>query len=169
MSELGARIPPHHDPVCFGCGDNPFGLRLPEPEEEGLDVYVAPVHFCEQHQAGPGFVHGGLVAAALDEACGLLATWYRFPAVTARIFVRYRRPVHINTELIVRARVEGMRGRRIHVRGDLADGEEPLAEARAAFLHVPLEHFLATPEGRAAGEAWRRRLEEGRTGGPPQR
>jgi hypothetical protein len=24
---------------------------------------------------------------------------------------------------------------------------------------VPLEHFLATPEGRAAGEEWRRRLE----------
>jgi acyl-coenzyme A thioesterase PaaI-like protein len=160
VSEVAARIPPHHDPACFGCGDNPFGLRLPEPAEEGLEVYAAPVYFCEHHQAGPGFVHGGLVAAVLDEACGLLATWYRFPAVTARIFVRYRRPVHINTELIVRAKVEDMRGRRIHVRGDLTDGHEPLAEARAAFLHVPLEHFLATPEGRAAGEAWRRRLEE---------
>jgi hypothetical protein len=33
-----------------------------------------------------------------------------------------------------------------------------LAEARAAFLHVLLEYFLATPEGRAAGEAWERRL-----------
>jgi hypothetical protein len=29
-----------------------------------------------------------------------------------------------------------------------------LAEARAAFLHVPLEHFLSTPEGRAAANAW---------------
>ena len=28
----------------------------------------------------------------------------------------------------------------------------------AKNLHVPLEHFLASPEGRAAGEAWRRRL-----------
>jgi hypothetical protein len=34
-----------------------------------------------------------------------------------------------------------------------------LAEARAALLHVPLAHFLATPEGRAAAEAWQRRLE----------
>ena len=25
--------------------------------------------------------------AAADEACGILATWHRFPAVTARIFV----------------------------------------------------------------------------------
>jgi hypothetical protein len=41
----------------------------------------------------------------------------------------------------------------------LRDAAEILAEARTAFLHVPLEHFLVTPEGRAAGEAWRRRLE----------
>ena len=65
----------------------------------------------------------------------------------------------INTELLLRAEVESSRGRRIRVRGALVDGEEALAEARAAFLHVPLEHFLATPEGRAAGEAWRRRLQ----------
>jgi hypothetical protein len=45
------------------------------------------------------------------------------------------------------------------VDGDLRADREILAEARAAFLHVPLEHFLATPEGRAAGEAWRRRLD----------
>jgi acyl-coenzyme A thioesterase PaaI-like protein len=154
----GERIPPHHDPACFGCGDNPFGLRLPVPVEEGLEEYVALLSFSEHHQAGPGIVHGGIVAAALDEACGLLATWYRFPTVTARIFVRYRRPVWINTELELRARVEDARGRRIHVRGELTDGAEPLAEARAAFLHVPLAHFLATPEGRAAGEAWQRRL-----------
>jgi hypothetical protein len=46
-----------------------------------------------------------------------------------------------------------VRGRRIHVRGALLDGDDVLAEAKAAFLHVPLEYFLATPEGRAAGEA----------------
>ena len=31
--------------------------------------------------------------------------------------------------------------------GSLTDGNEVLAEARAAFLHVPLEHFLATARG----------------------
>jgi hypothetical protein len=50
------------------------------------------------------------------------------------------------------------KGRRVHVRGELSDGEELLAEALIAFVHVPLEHFLTTPEGRAAGEAWRKRL-----------
>lgn len=151
-------IPPHHDAACWGCGDNPSGLRLPLPEAEGQERYRATFSFGEQHQGGPGLVHGGLVSAALDEACGLLATWYRFPAVTARIFVRYRKPVPINRELELEAWVASSRGRRLHVDAVLRDGTEALAEARGAFLHVPLEHFLVTPEGRAAGEAWRRRL-----------
>ena len=79
--------------------------------------------------------------------------------MTARIFVRFRRPVPINTEVVVRAEVESTRGRRIRIRGDLLTADEILAEARGAFLHVPLEHFLQTSEGRAAGEAWRRRLQ----------
>jgi acyl-coenzyme A thioesterase PaaI-like protein len=154
----GDLIPPHHDPACWGCGNAPGGIRLPQPKAEELREYDAWFAFEERHQGGPGFVHGGFVAAALDEACGLLVTWYRFPAVTARIFVRYRRPVTINTELLVRAWLTSERGRRLHVEAELTDGGEILAEARAAFLHVPLEHFLATPEGRAAGEAWQRRL-----------
>jgi acyl-coenzyme A thioesterase PaaI-like protein len=152
------RVPPHHDPACWGCGDNPIGLGLAQPAEEGATRYEAAVRFDERHQGGPGLVHGGIVSAALDEACGLLATWHRFPTVTARIFVRYRRPVPIRRDLRLVAEVTESRGRRIHVDGRLLDGDEPLAEARGAFLHVPLEHFLATPEGRAAADAWRERL-----------
>jgi len=156
---MTADVPPHHDPCCWGCGDNANGIRLALPQQEGLEEYEAYFHFDERHQGGPGLVHGGLVAAALDEACGLLATWYRFPTVTVRIFVRYRRPVPINTELLARAEIESSHGRRIRVQAALTDGDERLAEARAAFLHVPLEHFLATPEGRAAADAWRARLD----------
>ena len=128
------------------------------PEGEGVERYETDVTFGEQHQGAPGIVHGGIVGAALDEACGLLATWHRFPTVTARISVRFRRPVPIRRALTAVAEVTASRGRRIEVRAELRDGADVLAEADAAFLHVPLEHFLATPEGRAAGEAWRRRL-----------
>ena len=152
------RIPPQHDPACFGCGDNPAGLRLPRPTAEGVQRYRASFAFGEQHQGGPGIAHGGAVSAALDEACGLLATWYRFPCVTARIFVRYRRPVAINRPLELEAWLRGERGRRLYVDARLRDDEETLAEARCAFLHVPLAHFLVTPEGRAI----RHRLEQTR-------
>lgn len=100
------------------------------------------------------------MAALVDEVCGLVATWYRFPVVTGRIFLRYRRPVPINQPLSARAWVEEVKGRRIYVRGELWRSDELVTEARLAFVHVPLEHFLVTPEGRAIGEAWQRKLDE---------
>ena len=129
------------------------------PEQEGLTEYESYLEFNDGHQAAPGLVHGGLVAAALDEACGLLASWYRFPTVTGRLFVHFRRPVPINTELLIQSRVDYEHGRRVHISGEIVDGDEILAQARCAFVHVPLEHFLGTPEGRAAGEEWLRKLD----------
>src|SRR5262249_19024005 len=119
-------IPPHHDPSCFGCGDRPGGLRLPLPGARGLTEYEAYVAFDESHQGGPGIVHGGIVSAALDEAAGLLATWHSFPCVTARLFVRYRRPVPINTELQISARLVDVHGRRLHIDARITNGDEPL-------------------------------------------
>jgi acyl-coenzyme A thioesterase PaaI-like protein len=152
------KIPPHHDPACWGCGDNPTGIRLPTPQAEGATSYEATFSFDEQHQAAPGLVHGGLVGAALDEACGLLATWYRFPSVTARFAIRFLKPVHINRPLAISAELRSERGRRLEISGELTDADELLADAQGSFVHVPLEHFLRTPEGRAAGETWRERL-----------
>jgi acyl-coenzyme A thioesterase PaaI-like protein len=152
-------IPPHHDPACWGCGNNPTGIHLPVPTREGAARYEATFSFGEEHQAAPGLVHGGLVGAALDEACGLLATWYRFPSVTARFSIRFLQPVHINRRLKLAATLDGERGRRLEISATLADGNELLADARGSFVHVPLEHFLRTPEGRAARDAWRERLD----------
>ena len=138
------------------------------PTDEGAETYASEVTFGVHHQGGPGLAHGGIVGAALDEACGLLATWHRFPAVTARIAIRYRRPVPINRTLRISSRVTAGRGRRIEIAGELRDGEELLAEADGAFLHVPLEHFLTTPEGRAAAESWARGLRTARTSDPAE-
>jgi len=157
-------VPPHHDPSCWGCGNNPTGIRLPFPAEEGLGAYEALFRFGEPHQAAPGLVHGGLVAAALDEAAGLLATWFRFPSVTAELTIRYRRPVHINRDLVIRAELVEDRDRRLDIRAELHADEELLADADGTWAHVPLEHFLRTPEGRAAGAMWRRRLDAGTPG-----
>jgi acyl-coenzyme A thioesterase PaaI-like protein len=123
-----------------------------------VSAYRATFSFREEHQAAPGLVHGGLVGAALDEACGLLATWHRFPSVTARFAIRFLKPVHINRPLTVSAELRSERGRRLEIHGELRDGDELVADADGSFVHVPLEHFLRTPEGLAAGEAWRERL-----------
>ena len=98
------------------------------------------------------------MAAALDEAAGLLATWYRFPSVTTNLTVRFRRPVHINRDLAIRAELVGDDGRRIDNHTPPRAGAELLAHAEGTWAYVPFEHFLQTPEGRAAGRDWLRRL-----------
>jgi hypothetical protein len=62
--------------------------------------------------------------------------------------------VPINTEFLIRAWLDEARGRRLHVNAALSDGAEIFAECKAALLHVPLDHFLRTPEGRTAAERW---------------
>jgi acyl-CoA thioesterase FadM len=80
--------------------------------------------------------------------------------VTARLAVRYRKPVPINRGLLVRADLERADERQLHVTGELLDGGTVLADARGMFVSVPFEHFLQTAEGRAARDAWQARLSE---------
>src|SRR5579864_3726600 len=54
---------------CFVCGQrNPFGLHLVFRVEG--DSVVADFQPREEHQGFPGVIHGGIVAAVLDEALG---------------------------------------------------------------------------------------------------
>ena len=64
------RIKQPNSRMCFVCGlQNPIGLHLHLYEiEPGLieTTYTAPAHF----QGYPGVLHGGIVAALLDEVSG---------------------------------------------------------------------------------------------------
>ena len=122
------------------------------PAGEGAETYDSEVTFGVHHQGGPGIAHGGIVGAALDEACGLLATWHRFPTVTARIAIRYRKPAPINRPLQVTAKVDTDRGRRIEISAVLRDGGELLARSGR---DLPARPARALP--RHAGGPRRRR------------
>ena len=107
-------------------------------------------------QGGPGIAHGGIVAAALDEACGLLATWHRFPTVTARFSVRYRRPAAINRPLGISARVVAERGRRIAIAAEPRDGDDlanGVERSSTSARALPPDARGPVPRG-----GWRRRL-----------
>lgn len=60
--------------MCAICGlDNKFGVRAHFYNMEDNSV-MTPFMFREEHQSYPGRVHGGLIAAMLDEL-GLRACW----------------------------------------------------------------------------------------------
>lgn len=94
---------------CFVCGpDNPIGLRLEfRPYQDGVQATFVPT---DLHVGYEGLVHGGILAALVDDA--LANIWFvrGQPAVTGKIEVRFRRPVRPGDRLVVTARPTGSRG-----------------------------------------------------------
>ena len=121
---------------CFGCGDrNPEGLHIDfEIEGRRASGRFRPR---ETHQGWPGLAHGGVAAAALDEAMGWAMYAAGAWAMTARMEVKYRRPLPLREELLVSAEVTRDRGRRLEAEAEVRTRSgEVLAQAHGLFLRV---------------------------------
>ncbi len=138
---LGPRGEPNDSPRrwCYGCGDrNPEGLHI-DFEIDGGNV-SGRFRPRETHQGWPGLAHGGVAAAVLDEAMGWAMYAAGAWAMTARMEVKYRRPLPLGEELIVTAEVTRDRGRRLEAEAAISTlSGEMLAQASGLFLRVPAE------------------------------
>jgi acyl-coenzyme A thioesterase PaaI-like protein len=98
------------DRMCFVCGsENPIGLHLPFTLD-GEDCVMGFVPG-KMHEGWGGMMHGGLIGTVLDEAMTRICWEKGFPAVTAEMHVRFKKPVMIGSETITRGRIEQHRGR----------------------------------------------------------
>ncbi len=109
--------------------------------------------FSAAHEGPPGYVHGGWIALAFDEALGIANVAGSNPGMTARLTIRYRRPTPLRTPLVLEAWTERVEGRRIHTVGRIAAGDLVTAEAEGIFVNIGAERALeyfgerpATPE-----------------------
>ena len=125
----------HHD-LCFGCGQaNLFGLQL-ELERSGEGV--GGRFFVKQdHQGPPGFAHGGVIAAALDEAMALLVFDRGTFAVTGRLEIDLLKPAPVGTFVKVSARLVEEGERTLELSAEAAgEDDQRLAAARGTFVRV---------------------------------
>jgi len=125
----------HHD-LCFGCGaGNLLGLQL--ELDRRSDGSVAGRLFVKQdHQGPPGVAHGGVLAAALDEAAALAAGEGRQAPVTARLEVDFRSSAPVGSFVHLRARAEPEEDGRRWVAAT-AVGPDDLEVASARALLIP--------------------------------
>ncbi|WP_343387244.1 PaaI family thioesterase [Candidatus Amarobacter glycogenicus] len=88
------------------------------------------------YEGPPGHVHGGFVAAALDELLGMAQSLSDKSGMTGTLTVRYRRPTPLHKELSFTAWVDRVEGRKIFTTGTIHDGETLCAEAEGVFISV---------------------------------
>jgi acyl-coenzyme A thioesterase PaaI-like protein len=127
---------------CFVCGrENPYGLKLNFYETSPGEV-VVEFTVPEHYQGYPGVVHGGVVAAMLDEVTGRVHMGGNPPRFmfTARLDVRYRKNVPVGRPLRILGHAGKSRERTAIATGQIfgPDGDL-LAEAEAVLVNVPDE------------------------------
>ena len=89
------------------------------------------------YEGPPSYVHGGMSALMMDQLLGAAAIGAGLWGMTARLELDYRRPVPLETRLLLRAAVSEAAGRKVVITGTIALAEapgEPLVEARGVFV-----------------------------------
>src|SRR4051812_12150474 len=124
----------HDQPTCFGCGtDNAAGLHIsfaPHGDELHATLTVT-----EAMVGAPGRLHGGITAAFVDEALGVLTTHLgAAETMTASLTVDFRSPAFVGAVLTQRAWLERREGRKWFVRAEVHEGDRLVAEARGLWL-----------------------------------
>ena len=122
---------------CYVCGHaNPLGLNV-RFRIEG-DTVVARFQPSDHHTGYPGRIHGGVLAALLDETMG----WA--PSIAAGRFclavelnVRYVKSAPPDRVLLIRGRTESISGRIWEATGEVSD-EEGTVYARGRGRFFPL-------------------------------
>ena len=106
------------------------------------DTAVMEATFGPAFEGAPGRVHGGMVAALIDEAMGLAMGLEGNVAFTVQLDISYRAATPLGEPVVVRARVEGREGRKLRLRALVTTGDTTVAEASAIFVTVDPTLFL---------------------------
>ena len=119
---------------CFGCSpDNPMGLHM-QFFEDGDDV-VCRWTPQAQFQGWVNVMHGGILAALIDETCGWVVTRKcQTAGFTTALNLRYKKKVSVTSEITIRARVKRQVRNLVFIDAELSDGEDVCTTGEATYF-----------------------------------
>lgn len=122
---------------CFVCGkDNPAGLRVVFEVDRNARTITGRFTPGVEHEGWQGIVHGGIVAALLDEAMVKLAAHVGTPSVSAELTVKFKAPAAAEEELVVSGKLVKDAGRLIEAEATVTRGTVVIAEAKGKLLRA---------------------------------
>jgi acyl-coenzyme A thioesterase PaaI-like protein len=127
------------DQWCIMCGEkNPHGMKLKfNLNKEKLSASAKFIS-SKYLQGFNNVVHGGVIAALLDEIIAQASIAGGLKTLTAEIIVRYKKIVPINTEIVVEGKITSRNRRLIQGEGALLLPDGSIAATAQAKL-VPID------------------------------
>ncbi|MDH4163530.1 MAG: PaaI family thioesterase [Nitrospirota bacterium] len=122
---------------CFVCGnDNPLGLKVRFELNKAGRTASGIFQARKEHEGFENVIHGGVIAAVLDEAMVKLARHCGIPAVSAEITVKFKAPAAPGDELSVTARILSETKRLIETEATISRGPVVISEATGKLLRI---------------------------------
>jgi len=131
LSPVRGRLNPIAPPMTIEIVTRPDGRRVVEGRARLGCAYEGPPHG----------VHGGWVAALLDELLGSAQALARKGGVTAILKIRYRQITPIDEDLRFEGWIHRDRGRLLIVRGTCHAGDVLTADAEGVFVRVDFDEI----------------------------
>lgn len=119
---------------CFVCGKkNPVGLKVEFTYKDGKSF--AELTLPREYQGWSGIIHGGIIAALLDEACVYAGNSLGYNTVTAELKIRFKKPAHPQEKIFVEARANHVKSKLISAVAKVKDSVGSLiAEAEGKLI-----------------------------------
>ncbi len=117
-------------------------LAPPLQMHRSADRAYGQVRFSSPYEGPPGHVHGGFIAAALDQFLGFTQTLSGLSGMTGKLAVRYVRPTPLDTDLELEGWIKERIGRLVYVEGVLRVAAVVTAKATGMFVEVPTGYLF---------------------------
>jgi uncharacterized protein (TIGR00369 family) len=123
---------------CFGCGPgNETGLRLKFVLDRKLGRFICRFRLQRRFVGPPGHAHGGIIATILDEAMGKVNKLHNITALTAKMEVKYVKPVPLSKPLIAEGWEVRSNGREHIYAAEIRNHEgQVLAVSEGKFIEI---------------------------------
>jgi len=134
----------------FIAGDHdPERLMLHYFRRESDQALMARVWLGPAAEGPPGHVHGGCLAAVLDECMGLSAWITNRPCLAGRITVEFRKPAPHGCVYTVEAVVASEEGRKLFTQARITHATQgDVAVSEGTFIRMSMERLAKLAPGR---------------------
>jgi acyl-coenzyme A thioesterase PaaI-like protein len=144
--------------TCFLCGrENPVGLKMTWYNDQENQRVITTVTVPEHFNSYPGIVHGGIVAALLDETSGraILLNDDDKLFVTARLDIRYRNPTPTEVPLTVIGWAEKDKTNHARVKAEIRLPDGSVTAEASALVVRPSQEFYESCNWEGEQKYWR--------------
>ncbi len=120
---------------CFVCGsNNPIGLKMVFAYQKDMAEasFKLPAHF----EGYDNIIHGGIVAAILDEAMAKAILAQDIRAVTVTITIDFKNPLKPGNEYWVQGKILNIKKRIIETEAVISSEDTIYAKATAKFFQI---------------------------------